>query len=118
MTKILELIIFPGCPILFVVLVVGEIVWKNFKLMRRINKIEKKTDIMVDVIDRNKGGYNPPPIGAKPPPPPTHSPFPVVLSVREVEEQAKEELQSVFAFAPKVLVKEKKYFRKIRPEVL
>jgi len=101
MTKILELIIFPGCPILFVVLIVGEIVRNNFKLMR-INTV----------------GYNPPPIGAKSPLPPTHSPSPVVLSVKEVEEQAKKELQSVFTFAPKVLVKEKKYFRRIRPEVL
>jgi hypothetical protein len=41
----------------------------------------------------------------------------IVLSIREVEEQAKKELQSVFAFAPKVLVKEKRYFRRIRPEV-
>lgn len=41
-----------------------------------------------------------------------------ILSVREVEEQAKKELQSVFAFAPKVLVKEKKYLRRIRPEIL
>lgn len=74
MTNILELIIFPGCPILFALLIAGGVVWDNLKLKRRINITPE--DIMVDVIDRSKVGYNPPPSGAKPPPPLTHTPFP------------------------------------------